>query len=176
MGSDYRLNDRETIPYNRESAYFQAEGEDVTDLAFFLGQFDEGYGELLLNEYWTDHKTGFQSETIGPTTGRAIAGAIGERLEEFQASGYNISVYDREDDGFDVTAGVSDDFPRTFAQRLGGFSPEVRHSEGGLTVRGNLDVSADEIYESAKISDLDETRIWPRVDAALGRPFQIGMR
>jgi hypothetical protein len=175
-GEDYRMKGRDTIPYSRESAYFQAEGDDVTDLAFFLGQFGEEDGELSLNEYWSDPKTGFQSETVGPTTGRALGGAIGERLDEFSDSGYNVSVYDFEDDGFEVTAGVSEDLPRSFTERIGGISPEVNHADGGLTVRGNLDVSPDEIYESARVADVDEARIWPKVDSSFRRLNDIVLR
>lgn len=175
-GEDYRTNERDTIPYNRESAYFQAEGEDVTDLSIFLGQFSEDDGEFCLYEYWSDPDTGFQSETVGPTTGRAIGGAIGERLDDFADSGYNISVYDFEDQGFELTAGTGAEFPRTFSQRLGSFSPKVEHSDGGLTVRGNLDTSPQQLYESAKVAELDEARLWPKIDAAIGKTLQSGRK
>lgn len=173
----YSSNGRDTIPYNRESPFFQAEGTDVTDLAFFLGQFSEEDGEFNLNEYWTDPKTGFQSETVGPISGEYTGGAIGERLDDFQDSGYNVSVYDFDDENdFAVTAGVSEDFPRSFGQRVGTVSPEINHSDGGLTVRGNLDVSGEELYESARKADLQETRFWPRVDSALRKAFHMSMK
>ena len=169
------MNGRDTIAYSRESAYFQAEGDDVTDLAFFLGQFGEEDGEFDLNMYWIDDR-GFQSDSIESATSKVLGGAIGERLDEFSDSGYNLSVYDFGDDGFTVTAGVSEEFPRTFSQRIGGFSPEVNHADGGLTVRGNLDVSPDELYESARVADMDESRIWPKVDSSFRRLNDIVMR
>lgn len=175
--SRYRSNGRDTIPYNRESPFFQAEGADVTDLAFFIGQFSEEDGEFSLNEYWTDPETGFQSETVGPISGEYAGGAVGERLDDFQDSGYNVSVYDFDDrNGFEVTAGVSEDFPRSFGQRVGAVSPEINHSDGGLTVRGNLDVSGEELYENARKADLQETRFRPRVDSAFRKAFHIGTK
>ena len=174
--TNYNSDKRETIPYNDESPYFQAEGEDVTDIAFFLGQFNEGDGELSLTEYWSDPKTGFQAETLGPTTGRTVGGAIGEILDNYTDSGYNLSVYESENGGFEVTAGVSQELPRTFFQRLGRISPEVDHSDGGLTVRGNLDISPEELYEGAKVADLDEVRMWPKADSAFRKANGINLR
>ncbi|MFO7793385.1 MAG: hypothetical protein R6V35_00215 [Candidatus Nanohaloarchaea archaeon] len=172
----YEPNNRDTVPYNSESPFFQAEGTDVTDLAFFIGQFGEDDGEFSLNEYWTDPKTGFNSETIGPKTGEYIGGAIGERLDDFQNSGYNISVYDfTGEDSLKVTAAVSEYFPRSFRQRVIASPPEINHADGGLTVRGNLEISGEDLYESAKNSDLQEARLWPRADSALRKTFQVGM-
>lgn len=171
-------NGRDTIPYNRESPFFQAEGDDLGDLESFLELFDGNDGEFTFNKYWSDDDTAEQWENVEGISGEEAAGYLREFLDEFhdQDFGYNVSVYDCEDDGFEVTAGVSREFPRTFAQRLGRFSPEVNHSDGGLTVRGNLDVTPQELYDSTKVADPDETRLWARVDAALSRPFRTGMR
>lgn len=169
--------DRNSIPIRRESPYFQAEGDDLTDLALFVGQFNDEDGEFKLNEYWADSDRGFQSETLGPTTGKLVGGAIGERLDEFQDAGYNISVYNSDErDGYDLTAAASVDFPRSFAERLGGFSPEIDSKDGGLTLRGNLNVSGEDLYEAAKEASLQEVRVWPRIDSALRQPLQTEFR
>lgn len=168
-----RYSDRKKVdPYSHSSAFFQAEGDDIFELTHFLGQFEEDEGDFLMEEYWIDERTGYQSQEVGPTSGEYIAGALGERLDDLQDSGYSISVYNFDENGFAVTGGVSQDLPRTNLGRIAGPSAKIEHSDGGFTVRGNLDVSAEELYRRVtENSELHESRLWPRIDSALRRPL-----
>lgn len=159
--SDYGL-----VPKNTSRATIYSEGNDTAKALDLLADLSDD-SEL----YTSDYTNGLPVHSTETFTGEEIA----QDLEGLEEIGYAVGLYGPEEsigDNAEIYVAFSEQFPRTFRERISGENPSP---VGGKVIEG-VDPQLDEqdIWQKARDTNLDEIRTSRRIGRAVKTPFIVG--